>query len=58
VGAQQKKFVLPDVYAFALRLQRLHPENRHVRDKLRQQLQVLRDLGLIEFLGRGRYRRL
>jgi type II restriction enzyme len=36
----------------------LHPENRHVRDKLRQQLQVLRDLGLIEFLGRGRYRRL
>jgi len=24
--------------------------------KIRQQLQVLRDLGLIEFLGRGRYR--
>jgi type II restriction enzyme len=36
----------------------LHPENRHVRDKIRQQLQVLRDLGLIESLRRGRYRNL
>jgi hypothetical protein len=34
----------------------LHPANRHVRDKTRQQLQVLRDLGLVEFLGGGRYR--
>ena len=34
------------------------PENRHVREKLRQQLQRLRDLGLVLFLGAGRYRRL
>jgi hypothetical protein len=27
-----------------------------VRDKIRQQLQVLRDLGLVEFLGGGEYR--
>jgi chromosome condensin MukBEF MukE localization factor len=27
-----------------------------VRDKIRQQLQVLRDLGFVEFLGSGRYR--
>jgi hypothetical protein len=27
-----------------------------VRDKIRQQLQVLRDLGFVEFLGGGRYR--
>lgn len=33
------------------------PNNRHVREKLRQQLQRLRDLGLIEFLGRATYRR-
>lgn len=33
-----------------------HPENRHVRAKIRQQLQVLRDGGVIEFLGAGRYR--
>jgi type II restriction enzyme len=34
----------------------LHPGNRHVPDKIRQQLQVLRALGFVEFLGRGRYR--
>jgi len=33
-----------------------HPANRHVRDKIRQQLQVLRDGGVIRFVGRGRYR--
>jgi hypothetical protein len=34
------------------------PENRHVREKLRQQLQRLRDLGLVLFLGNGCYERL
>ena len=29
----------------------------HIRDKIRQQLQVLRDLGFLEFFGGGRYRR-
>jgi len=28
----------------------------HVRDKIRQQLQVLRDLNLLEFLAPGSYR--
>jgi type II restriction enzyme len=28
----------------------------HIPDKIRQQLQVLRDLGLLEFLGAGSYR--
>ncbi len=50
------EFSLQDVYAFERDLGRLHPANRHVRDKIRQQLQVLRDLGLVEFLGRGSYR--
>jgi len=27
--------------------------NAHVRDKIRQQLQVLRDMGLLEFIGGG-----
>ena len=31
------------------------PENRHPREKIRQQLQVLRDLGFLQFSGRGRY---
>ena len=50
------EFSLADVYAHADALARLHPKNAHVRDKIRQQLQVLRDLGLIEFLGGGSYR--
>jgi type II restriction enzyme len=52
----KNKFVLQDVYAFAAHLAKLHPANRHVRDKIRQQLQVLRDLGFVEFLGAGQYR--
>jgi len=53
---RKTEFALQDIYAFAGQLQELHPDNRHVRDKIRQQLQVLRDLGFIEFLGHGRYR--
>lgn len=33
------------------------PRNRHVREKIRQQLQRLRDLGLVEFVGGGNYLR-
>jgi hypothetical protein len=36
--------------------QRLYPGNRNVRPKIRQQLQMLRDRGWLEFTGRGRYR--
>jgi type II restriction enzyme len=50
------EFALSDVYALESSLGQLHPHNRHVRDKIRQQLQVLRDLGLLVFLGRGNYR--
>jgi hypothetical protein len=35
-----------------------YPDNRYVREKLRQQMQRLRDLGLVLFLGNGRYERL
>lgn len=52
----KKEFSLQDVYAHAEALGRLHPANRHVRDKIRQQLQVLRDMGLLDFLGGGSYR--
>jgi len=49
-------FSLDEVYAFEGRLSKLHPSNRHIRPKIRQQLQALRDLGLLEFLGHGKYR--
>ncbi len=51
------EFEIADVYRFEDRLQRLYPANMHVREKMRQQLQVLRDAGFIEFIARGRYRR-
>lgn len=34
-----------------------YPNNRHVRQKLSEQLQKLRDLRLVEFIKRGHYRR-
>ena len=52
------EFTLAEVYAFETRLSGLYPMNRHVRQKIRQQLQVLRDSGALLFLGNGRYRRL
>lgn len=51
-------FTLNDVYAFADELHRKHPGNNNIEAKIRQQLQVLRDKGFIEFVDRGIYRRL
>jgi len=39
----------------AISLTKFHANNRHVRDKIRQQLQVLRDLCLLTFLAPGSY---
>jgi type II restriction enzyme len=52
---KREKFTLADVYAFENRLARLHPKNKHIRPKIRQQLQILRDHGIIDFLGDGIY---
>ncbi len=49
-------FSLDDVYAFEGKLSAIYPTNQNIRPKIRQQLQVLRDRGLIEFQGRGLYR--
>ncbi len=49
-------FDLAHVYRFEAELASLHPANRNIRPKIRQQLQVLRDLGFVRFLGNGRYR--
>jgi type II restriction enzyme len=50
------EFTTADAYAFERELEQLHPDNRHVRDKIRQQLQVLRDLGLLLHVERGVWR--
>lgn len=51
------EFTLAEVYAFSEELSEKHPANSFVKDKIRQQLQVLRDKKFIEFVGRGRYRK-
>ena len=50
-----RNFDLADVYRFDSELQRLFPNNKHIKPKIRQQLQVLRDAGILVFLGEGRY---
>ncbi len=52
----KREFTLDDIYAFEKELNTLHPDNRHIKDKIRQQLQVLRDKGYLDFLSRGYYR--
>ena len=51
------EFTLQEVYAFESELAERHPKNRHIRAKIRQQLQRLRDWGVIKFEGDGRYRK-
>ena len=50
------EFSLQEVYALQENLARLHPTNRNIQPKIRQQLQVLRDMGLVKFLAPGSYR--
>jgi type II restriction enzyme len=50
------EFTLDDVYAFEKALGLIYPDNNNVRPKIRQQLQVLRDRGYLEFVSRGYYR--
>lgn len=52
----RESFALEDVYRQEATLQALYPGNNNVRPKIRQQLQVLRDEGYLEFLGDGEYR--
>jgi RNA polymerase primary sigma factor len=47
------EFTNEDVYAHARELEQLHPDNRQVRDKIRQQLQVLRDAKLLIHVEHG-----
>jgi type II restriction enzyme len=50
-------FQLSQLYQFEPLLAQKHPDNNNIQAKIRQQLQILRDKGFIEFIGRGVYRR-
>jgi len=53
---QSAAFTLSDLYNKEEEFAHAYPGNQNVRPKIRQQLQVLRDLGYLEFLGSGVYR--
>jgi type II restriction enzyme len=49
------QFSLGELYEFEPELRAKHPQNQNIRPKLRQQLQILRDIDLIQFDQPGRY---
>lgn len=51
-------FYLQDIYKFEDQLKGKYPNNNFIKDKLRQQLQLLRNKGLIEFKSRGTYKKI
>lgn len=55
---ERADFSLNDIYAFVEQLQNKHLNNHNVEAKIRQQLQILRDKGFIEFTTRGHYRKI
>ncbi len=52
----KKEFLLPDIYKFEKDLKILHPKNKNIKAKIRQQLQFLRDKGYLEFKEKGKYK--
>jgi type II restriction enzyme len=52
----KREFDIGEIYSFEKSLEEKHPNNKHIKDKIRQQLQLLRDKGYLEFLGHGKYR--
>ena len=51
------EFTNSDVYQHEDYFRSLYPSNQNIRAKVRQQLQILRDMGLVEHIGRGRWRK-
>ncbi len=53
---QKREFSLRDMYGFENDLKKMHPENNHIKDKIRQQLQFLRAKNYLVFTGKGTYK--
>lgn len=51
----KREFDLNDIYSFENSLRDVYPNNNHIKEKLRQQLQLLRNQGYIRFVDRGFY---
>lgn len=55
---RKDNFTLEEMYQFEKKLRCKYPNNSFIKDKIRQQLQVLRDKGIIEFSSRGNYKKI
>ena len=55
-GLGMRTFSLADLYRLEGWFREVYPQNRHIRPKIRQQLQRLRDIGYLEFIDRGLYK--
>ena len=55
---KKEQFTLDELYKFEQKLKSKYPKNNFIKDKIRQQLQILRDKGIIEFVGRGNYKKI
>jgi HKD family nuclease len=51
------EFKNEDIYVFVNEFREVYPGNQHPEAKIRQQLQVLRDLGVIEWVSEGLWRK-
>ncbi len=52
---EKKEFALTEFYEYEEELAKDHPKNNYVKAKIRQQLQILRDKGILQFKERGKY---
>ena len=51
----KKIFSLQELYAMESEIKKAYPGNNHIKDKIRQQLQILRNFKYLNFLGNGIY---
>ncbi len=54
-GLGKRDFTIKDAYSLEDDLSKRYPSNHHIREKIRQQLQLLRNSGLLTFKSRGHY---
>ena len=52
----KSEFSLVEMYQFERDLEKIHPENKNIKPKIRQQLQFLRDKGYLKFTEPGKYK--
>ena len=46
---KSKEFSLDDIYRYENEMRKHYPDNKHIKDKIRQQIQYLRNDGIIDF---------